>query len=246
MTTKNVAILLAGLLITGSAQAALIDRGGGLIYDDVLNITWLQDANYAKTSGYDDDGLMTWDEANSWATGLNIDGVTGWRLPKTNPINGASYDYNYSFDGSTDGGYNISAGGSAYAGSTGSEMAFLFYSALGNVGYYGFDGAATGCTAPDYCLRNTESFNNIQIPFTGGYWSVSGFMESADTAWFFSFYDGYQGNYVKSSSALYAWAVHDGDVAAAAIPEPAISALFLAGLGLIGLMSQRRRPFRRG
>jgi|RifCSPlowO2_12_1023861.scaffolds.fasta_scaffold474522_1 hypothetical protein len=39
--------LLAVLLIAGRAQATLIDRGGGLIYDNVLNITWLQNANYA-------------------------------------------------------------------------------------------------------------------------------------------------------------------------------------------------------
>jgi hypothetical protein len=38
--------LLAGMVFTGSAQATLLDRGNGLIYDDVLNITWLQDANY--------------------------------------------------------------------------------------------------------------------------------------------------------------------------------------------------------
>ena len=25
-----------------------------MIYDDVLDVTWLQDANYAHTSGYDD------------------------------------------------------------------------------------------------------------------------------------------------------------------------------------------------
>ena len=33
-------------------SATLIDRGNGLIYDDAQNITWLQDANYAFTSGY--------------------------------------------------------------------------------------------------------------------------------------------------------------------------------------------------
>ena len=40
------------LLISTSlhSQAALYDRGNGLIYDDVLDITWLQDANYAKTT----------------------------------------------------------------------------------------------------------------------------------------------------------------------------------------------------
>ena len=75
--------------------AALYDRGSGLIYDDVLDITWLQDANYAQTSGYDvqditwlqtinqaDDinGRMTWSEANSWAAQLEYGGYDDWRL----------------------------------------------------------------------------------------------------------------------------------------------------------------------
>jgi chemotaxis response regulator CheB len=37
--------LLTGLGFTGTSQAALFDRGGGLIYDDINNVTWLQDAN---------------------------------------------------------------------------------------------------------------------------------------------------------------------------------------------------------
>ena len=49
------------------ANAALIDRGGGLIYDTDRDITWLQDANYAQTSGYDGDGLMNWSAATAWA-----------------------------------------------------------------------------------------------------------------------------------------------------------------------------------
>ena len=36
-----------------SANGELINRGGGLIYDTDLDVTWLQDANYAMTSGYD-------------------------------------------------------------------------------------------------------------------------------------------------------------------------------------------------
>ena len=54
-----IGLLVAGLF-TVSAQAALYDRGNGLIYDDVLNITWMQDANYAQTSGYEADGQMAW------------------------------------------------------------------------------------------------------------------------------------------------------------------------------------------
>lgn len=53
MVLATAATLIAA---SGGAQAALHDRGGGLLYDDVLNVTWLQDANYAMTSGYDADG----------------------------------------------------------------------------------------------------------------------------------------------------------------------------------------------
>ena len=35
-----------------AGHAALFDRGGGLIYDSDLDITWLKDGNYAQTSGY--------------------------------------------------------------------------------------------------------------------------------------------------------------------------------------------------
>ena len=63
MTRLNkaaLALATAGVLVSGVAQAALFDRGGGLIYDDVLKITWLSDANYAKTNNYDSDGRMNW------------------------------------------------------------------------------------------------------------------------------------------------------------------------------------------
>jgi len=53
----------------GLAGAGHIDRRGSfndgfggsinLIYDDDLNIIWLGDANFAQTSGFNTDGLMT-------------------------------------------------------------------------------------------------------------------------------------------------------------------------------------------
>ena len=83
-----------------NAEALLIDRGGGLIYDDVLDVTWLQDANYAVSSGYWDaldktgysdwslnhPGTMIWNDAMDWADGLeyydSVRDVTwsDWRL----------------------------------------------------------------------------------------------------------------------------------------------------------------------
>ena len=41
------ALVLSGMDLTGGVCAMLLDRGGGMIYDDLLDITWLQNANYA-------------------------------------------------------------------------------------------------------------------------------------------------------------------------------------------------------
>ena len=67
-------VVILYLLCVSPVHAALIVRSGGFVYDDVLDITWLQDANYAMTSGYDADGTMTWDDAFTWAANLNYGG----------------------------------------------------------------------------------------------------------------------------------------------------------------------------
>ncbi len=83
MKLGKLAVALAATVVMGSAHASLFDRGGGLIYDDVLNVTWLQDANYAATSGYASGGRMTWSAALTWAGNLDYGGFSDWRLPKT-------------------------------------------------------------------------------------------------------------------------------------------------------------------
>jgi len=65
-------------LISISPHAALVDNGGGLIYDTVLDITWAQP-----------DALRTWDDANAWAAGLTLGGATEWRLPYISVAAGA-------------------------------------------------------------------------------------------------------------------------------------------------------------
>src|SRR5208337_74912 len=114
---KNLAVLFlalvfmaAGAILAGTAKAALIDNGNNLIYDTALNITWYDPAPT----------VMTWNMANTWAAGLTVGGTTAgtWTLPTTLPVNGSTYNYNWSYNGSTDVGYNISAPGSAYPGST--------------------------------------------------------------------------------------------------------------------------------
>ena len=113
-----ISVSLISLGILGTADAALVSRLGGLAYYDTeADLTWLADANYAQTSGYDADGLMTWQAANDWAAQLTVGGVSGWRLGNTLQPD-ASCDTQ---TGSASLGYSC----------TGSEMGNLFYSVLG-------------------------------------------------------------------------------------------------------------------
>jgi len=80
---KNVIIVLAlalGLLFADQSRAELYDRGNGLIYDDVLDITWLQNA----ISG----GNKNWDKAVEWASNLEYQGFDDWRLPSMSVSSG--------------------------------------------------------------------------------------------------------------------------------------------------------------
>ena len=136
------------------ANAALISRiGGTAYYDDILDVTWLTNMNYAMTSGYDDDGRMSWLLANDFIASLNnanFLGATGWRLPNANPVDGIAHDDMYADDGSTDVGFNISAPGTIYAGSKANEMAHLFHNTLGNSSWHDTSGN------PNNCPTNSE------------------------------------------------------------------------------------------
>lgn len=237
-------------LVAVPADATLFNRGGGLIYDSDLNITWLQDANYAYTSGYDADGRMTWYDAMTWADSLVYGGFSDWRLPKALAVN-QSY-YPFSFDGSTGYGYNVT---------TGSEMGHLYYTELGNNGALATDGTDS---PPGWGLKNTRPFTNLQ-PYE--YWSGT---ESTDTnwAWDFSFYSGgqfadpkaYDDLYGVDIFEFYAMAVRSGDPerergdhyrggtggsGIAAVPEP--GTMMLLGSCVAGLVAFRKRSrFKQG
>ena len=223
----------ATLAMTGAAQAALIDRGGGLIYDTDLNVTWLQDANYAQTSGYDTDGLMLWTTATTWAADLtyhdSIRNVTydDWRLPTTTDTGTSGCNFAYS---GTDCGYNVDPASS--------EMAHLYFFELGNLSYYTTTGANSGAyeggTNPNSTLDNVGPFINFQSSI---YWSGTEYAPNTSDAWLFYTFDGYQ-YYTSKPNSYYALAVRPGDVAA--VPEAQTYALMLAGLGLIGWRARRR------
>ncbi len=242
MTRRSIpSRLLAGLVLAAGlsapAHAALQGRDlNGSVgsfeayYDTDLNITWLADANYAKTSGYDADGLMTWSQANTWAAQLSFynpltnETIDNWRLPTTTDTGAA--DCNFAYSG-TDCGYNVDPASS--------EMAHLFFTELGNISAYNTSGAFVGgSSGVNWGLVNKGPFTNFQ---SGYYWSGTEYAPSPSGAWLFGTGDGFQFLDGKSDS-LYALAVRPGDVAA--VPEAQTYALMLAGLGLIGWRARRR------
>lgn len=193
----NLFIML--ILSSDNLLAELHDRGNGMIYDDVLNVTWLKDTNYAKTSGAHNSGLMSWQEANNWAENLTYGGFSDWRLPKTRPVNLLEYQLQFSFAGTTDIGYNIV--------SPQSELSYMFYINLKNSAGFDQRGNYTGCSAnlETYCLENTAPFQNL-IP--AGYWSET-LVPGSVNPFGLNTYVGFQ---AETSGVGYAWAVRDGDV----------------------------------
>jgi hypothetical protein len=105
-------MLVLFLLFSSTAHADLINNLDGTItetFADGSRLMWLQDANYAQTIGLSATGQITEAAAVSWASSLDFDGYTGWRLPTTN-VNSAG-----------SGGYQSN-----------SEMGNLYYNELGN------------------------------------------------------------------------------------------------------------------
>lgn len=236
---KILLLMMCGIFIagvSGLANATLWDRGEGLIYDDVLDITWLQDANLMVTEkfGYlplinNQSGIATWDDAMGWIGAMNNANYLGyndWRLPTT--VDGDENPWGY--DGTTNYGYNIITG----------EMGYMYYVNLGNRGYYAPDGTYP---QPGWGLANTtfidgatgepRSFSNV---IEGDYWSETVYSISPTSAWCFKYSDGLQFRGAKQGMGAYAWAVRPGDVA---VPLPGV--VWLLGSGLIGLAGFRRK-----
>ncbi len=181
---RMICMLLVTLCFIVPASATLIGRGNGFIYNKELDITWLWDANYAQTSGFDSDGKMNWGTSVAFADNLVHMGYSDWRLPKSlQPDPGCSgQKTNESF------GY----------GCIGSEMGRLFYDLGGTAG-------------SSVLLSGNPSlglFANLQ---SNSYWTETQTIGGSNVAWNFDFNDGAQHNN-GFDFEFYSLVVRDGDV----------------------------------
>jgi hypothetical protein len=199
----HAAVLWASLLsVSGSAQAQLTSLGT-VVYDDVLDITWLADANLAQTStfgvsGINADGSMSWTTAQSWIAALNKmnwGGSNQWALPTTvYPDDTCNQG-----PGTTEKQSTASAKAAFGYSCTGSQLGFLYYQRLG-----GTEGSTIILTHDS----SYGKFNNFQ-PYL--YWSATAWPKVPNSYFSFSFGNGWQGTDIETN-ALYVIAVHPGPV----------------------------------
>lgn len=205
--TNSLATIVIMLFLTSTTQAELHDRENGMIYDDVQNITWLQDANLPASEQFGistivDDGSrhslngygirmdekhvgrMNWQTALDWIKAMNSSnegkgykGFNDWHLWTVPDAAESCYGKNC----------------------TDSELSNLYKTLKSNK-----DFSILNITSTDFNL-----FKHIQ---SAGYWSGVSYSHMNSSAWTFYISDGRQVRNHKDSSQLYVWAVRSGDI----------------------------------
>ncbi len=204
-------LLTAITLLSTSVHSALHDRGNGLIYDDVLNITWLQDANYALTSGFDSldtevDGKLRWNYAKQFVDELEYAGFDDWRMPRIvfEDTNGNGYP-----DCTTDG---ISVCSEEEIRKM-SEIHYMYSVTLGNVTDTRIYWTNINDEFVDGTTGETKKIINLRSPLAINFWYETAFTGDgiANAVWV------YNTQIVKTGVAsrnnfMLPWPVRDGDV----------------------------------
>lgn len=170
-----------------------------MVYDSDLNITWLADANYSATQ-YEQscgelgakDGLTTFPEATKWVSELVVNGVSGWRLPR-------SLQPDPTCERQT-----VVGSHGYYCSNSESEMGHLFYGDI----MHGLSGKA-GESIVNIHNANFDLFNNIST--YGVYWSSTDFPTLPFITRNFEMRSGFANAYSKSTLNT-PWPVHDGDI----------------------------------
>jgi len=242
--------LAAGLAFTGISHAALYDRGSGLIYDDVLNITWLQDANYFRTQADSNPSLVNEIIANvgqiydtigqenhtlgrqdfePYSGLISWYGARAWveNLVYHDIVRNVDYsDWRLANNKPVNGvafNYNFSNDGTTDVGTNiNSPQSELAY--MYNVNL----------------ALNIGPILNLQ---SGIYWSDANFLPNNFTypssAFSYSFVGSGNQAWDVKNFRHYAWVVRDGDVAT--VPVPGAIWLFASGLGLLLHKARRKQ-----
>jgi Protein of unknown function (DUF1566) len=186
--------LCVGILCFGVAEASLVaSEDGEAVYDTANDVTWLANANLAQTksfgvSGINPDGSMSWTTAQEWIAAMNAANYLGsrhWSLPASKlPDDTCSQ-----MPKAAAFGYDC----------VGSQMGYLYYHELGGV---------KGSTIQLQHDASYRLFNNFQ-PYL--YWSSTLWTRVPNSAFSFSFGNGFQGTNVFVN-AMYAMAVAPGKV----------------------------------
>ena len=200
------------LLSSGVSSAALVNRGGGLIYDTTQDITW-----YNPEAGYwmDFSGVEEFASTFSLTTPMGHV-ISNWRLPSVLAPDGSGPNI----------GYNDRT----------SEIGNLYFESLGNIAYspefgdyWPWVDQHTLLLGPFSSLQKDEYWQSeYEVKDGLRYVSV------------FNFADGFQGLTRETSNHNYILLVADGDVAAA-VPEPNSLSLVLAAFGTLLLNFQKMR-----
>lgn len=212
-----IAVMALGFSIQAEAELQTIGTATyegadyNLIYDNDINLTWLDYTNYREV----------WAGQNSWAAGLNTGGVLtynfnagvsmswsdDWRLPIL--LDEESCNIGYCAN---------------------SEMTHLYYTGLGNVDW----------PDEGYDLFNTGDFQNLKSDafyWLGTDFVVTGDWANS-AAWLF-YTGGGEITYDELGYNYFAIAVRPGELVV--VPEPISSTLFIVGGVVLGLRLVRKK-----